>query len=544
MLISIRIILDVLQSYHQEIHVRADSMRSFSRCLPLPDDASDLSIDCIYIGGLSKALTLRGVNPGICCICLRDRVKDEAENDSALDGLIIINENITQTSLLLQVQNRFFTIVDWVHKMHELIIRDGTMQDIVDLSAPVIENYIAVSDSSLMLMAYTRNVPCDDPICMALVKNGYHPEESIQKFKEYDLFKKWETAEGIYIDDTCTTAKYTALNKIFRFRNVYFAHVVLTCNRKPLTPGMIDLFQLFLDALAVFIERAWETKSACNHIYDTFLTDLIEGSITNKKVIEERAQYVGMPLTGRFCLFQINSNDTANMSIGKMLLEFSDLFPRFKFIRYQQRIVAINNFYVHEDLNEQLQSICNSLETFLEKYDALCGISLHFNSLDEIPFSFRQSTLALKYINRKNSPDLLVHPSGAKEERADLSGLSPGMNHARINHFSRCYMLCLLGECDGNAELWYHSDYHHMLQKLYNYDARHKSNTMHLLKLYLGFERSATETGSALNMHRNNVLYHIGRIEEMLGVDFDDPSVRFMMLVSFVLLDLYGFSSE
>ncbi len=532
MQISLNIILDVLQPYHQEAYVTADCKLSFSRCLPLPDEARDIMWDCIYVGGLSKALSLRGSNTEFCCICLRDRVKDDAETDTSLKGLIIINENFTLNALLMQVQNRVFAIFDWIHKMHETMIHDGSMQDIVDLCAPVIDNCIAISDSSLMLLAYSRYIPCDDPIISALIKYGYHPEESIQKFREHDLFKLWETAEGIYIDESRETASYTALNKIFRFHHVYFAHAVLMCNRKPPTPGMIDLFQLFLDALAVYIERAWEAKSACNHIYDTFLTDLIEGSISSKKVIEERSHYVGIPLTGQFCLFQIISNDSANMSIGKMLLEFSDLFPRFKFIRYQQRIVAINNFCTHEDLGEQLQGICNSLEAFLEKYDALCGISLYFSSLDETPYSFRQSTLALKYIDRLagNGKEMPLHPSI--------------MNTSRINHFSRSYIFCLLGEHEGNAALWYHSEYHHMLRKLHEYDARHKGNTIQLLKLFLGFERSATETGLALNMHRNNVLYHVSRIEELLGVNFDDPSVRFMMLVSFVLLELYGFNSE
>lgn len=546
MQISLNIILDVLQSYQQEIHIEAESKLSFSRCLPLPDDAQDISTDCIYVGGLSKALVLRGSNTGIYCVCLRDRVKDDIENEASLDGLIIINENISQITLLLQVQNRFFTIIDWIQQMHETMIHNGSMQDIVDVCAPIIDNYIAVSDSSLMMLACSKYIPCDDPIIVALVKYGYHPEESIKKFKEFDLFKKWEMADEIYVDDTCATAKYVALNKIFKFRNLYFAHAVLICNRNPLTPGMIDLFQLFIDALAVYIERDWEEKSTSNHIYDTFLADLLEGSITSKKVIEERAEYVGIPITGQFCLFQIVSNDTANMSIGKMLLEFSDLFPRFKFVRYQQRIVAINNFYTHDDLSEQLQSISNSLEAFLEKYDALCGISLYFSSLDEVPFSFRQSTLALKYIDRLSS-NLNQH-NLLKEKPAppmNSSRMTPErMNPSRINRFSHSYIYCLLGENEGNSELWYHSEYHHMLKILHDYDVRHKGNTIQLLKLYLGFERSATATGVALNMHRNNVLYHVSRIEELLGIDFDDPSVRFMMLVSFVLLELYGFNSE
>lgn len=532
MQISLNIILDVLQPYHKEIHVPAGTKYSFSRCLPLPDSENEMSVECIYVGGLSKALALREKRSDCCCICLRDRVKDENETDASLNGLIIINENISQVSLLLLVQNRFFAILDWIQQMHEAMIHDGSMQDIVDLCAPIIDNYIAVSDSSLMLLAYSRHIPCDDPICQALVKFGYHPEESIQKFREHDLYRKWDNAEGIYIDDTLLTAKYVALNKIFKFRNVYFAHVVLTCNRKPVTPGMIDLFQLFLDVLAVFIEHAWEAKSACNHLYDTFLTDLIEGNISSKKVIEERSEYVGIPLAGRFCLFQIISNDSANMSIGKMLMEFSEMFPRFKFIRYQQRIIAIHNFYPQDDCDEQLQGICKNLEAFLEKYDALCGVSLYFNSLEEAPYSFKQTSLALKYLERLTKSS--IEPFMLQNDEPD----------SRINHFSNSYIFCLLGECDENAELWYHSDYHRMLQKMHDYDARHKSNTIQLLQLYLSCERSATETGAALNMHRNNVLYHINRIEELLGINFDNPSVRFMMTVSFVLFELYGFNKE
>ena len=105
-------------------------------------------------------------------------------------------------------------------------------------------------------------------------------------------------------------------------------------------------------------------------------------------MIAERAQYVGMPLTGQFCLFQIVTSDAVNVSIGKMLAEFSEHFPRFKFIRYNQCIVAIHHFYAR-DVDEQMQEICRSLESYLLKYDAYCGVSLFFNSLEEIPFAYR-----------------------------------------------------------------------------------------------------------------------------------------------------------
>lgn len=528
MQISLNIILEVLQSYKLEVHVRNEPLLSFSKCLPLPDETDELKHDCIYVGVLSKAMSLRGSYPGLSCICLRDRIKDSFETDNSLLGLIIVNENITITTLFTLIQNRFFTIINWVQELNEALIHGATMQEIIDLCAPIIDNYIAISDSSLMLLAYSKHIPCDDPICTALVNNGYFPEETIQIFRKHDLFKVWELADGPYLDESLEVSIYPVYHKIFKFGNAYFAHVVLTCNRNPLTSSMLDLFAILMDVLSIYMSREWEDKNACNHIYDTLLSDLIEGNITSKSIIEERAQYVGIPLSGKFRLFQVVPNDSPNISIGKMLTEFSDLFPRFKFIRYQQRIVAINHFY-SRDVDEQMRDICAMMETFLQKFNAVCGVSLMFSNLEDIPFAFRQSTLALKYINRLRGNDLCRNIQ-----------LSP-KTETRIHFFNEQYFFCLIGESDANAELWFHSEYHDMLLQLYQYDQRHKSNNIQLLHVYLSYERNATESANALNMHRNNVTYHINRIQELLDVDLNAPLVRFMLLVSFFLLQLYGF---
>ncbi len=138
-------------------------------------------------------------------------------------------------------------------------------------------------------------------------------------------------------------AKYTAHHKIFKFGSAYFAHVVMTCNRHPLTACLKDLFQMFIDVLAVYMEREWNARGNHIHIYDTLLTYLIQGNRQIKGQIKERAQHVGLPYSGRFCLLKIIPVDSANVSIGKMLTEFTELFPKIKFVQYQQEIVALTN---------------------------------------------------------------------------------------------------------------------------------------------------------------------------------------------------------
>jgi sugar diacid utilization regulator len=497
--------------------------------MPLPDDAGDLKPDCLYVGGLSKAMAICSGETGIFCICLRDRIKDSLETEESLAGFVIVNENISPTKLFGLVQDRFFTVMNWVQRMQEKLIRNGTMQELVDMCAPIIDNYINISDSSLMLLAHSTAVPCDDPICVQGAAHGYFPEEIIQIFRKFDLFKVWENADTPYIDDSCEAAKYPTYHKVFKFGNIYFAHAVLTCCRNPLTQSMMDLFLMFTDVLSVLIERAWEEKNACSHIYDTFLSELLEGTISSKSVIAERAQYVGIPLTGQFCLFQIVTNNSVNVSIGKMLMEFSDLFPRIKFIRYRQRLVAIHHFYAR-DIAEQMDDICRNLEAFLPKYDAYCGVSLFFSSLEDVHFAYIQSSLAIKYSTRLRGRELMksIHPDDSRD--------------VRVHYYSQLYIFSLFGENEGNAELWHHCFFHGMLKKLYDYDQRHKSDNIQLLYVFLRCERNATKAAAELNMHRNNVTYHISRIQEILGIDLEDSNVRYLLMISYSLLELFGFA--
>jgi sugar diacid utilization regulator len=532
MQISLNIILDALKSYCLEMHTSKDGDPSFSKCLPLPGDAQKLSNSNLYISSLSNVLALSGRSSDIYCVCVRDRIKDCNETDESLSGIIVVNENITLSDLLSLIVTRFFTITDWIQKMHEILLHNGSIQDIVDLSEPIINNYIAINDASLKLMAYTKSIPCDDPICVDLVKNGYHNDDYIKKFRKYNLFKMWDTANSVYVDyENYEMKKYPTLVKIFKVQNMYFAQVVLTCNRSSITPCLKDLFQIFLDMLAICIDRMCVDKSAYMHIYDSFILDLIDKKITNSKIIDERAQFVGLPFTGQFILFNITPCNTANLYIGKMLQEFSVMFPNFKFVRHQHRIVAVNCF-MSRDINEQMQTICNLMDTFLPKYDACCGVSHFFSSMEELPYAYNQSLLAIKYAHLLKGRDIFT------------SKLLTDPKDSHIHFFNRNYIHCLLGESEVNAEIWYHSEYYWMLRKLYEHDKQNKSSYIELLYTYLSNSQNATYTGIALKIHRNNVVYHIERIKELLGVDLDNPSVRFIMQVSIVLVELYGFNDD
>ena len=55
---------------------------------------------------------------------------------------------------------------------------------------------------------------------------------------------------------------------------------------------------------------------------------------------------------------------------------------------------------------------------------------------------------------------------------------------------------------------------------------------------YLLTERSISSTAKIMHMHRNSVIYRLNKIQEILGLDLNDPDVRLRLLISFKILEL------
>jgi DNA-binding PucR family transcriptional regulator len=71
------------------------------------------------------------------------------------------------------------------------------------------------------------------------------------------------------------------------------------------------------------------------------------------------------------------------------------------------------------------------------------------------------------------------------------------------------------------------------LDKLSENDSKRGTNNFELLYAYLINERKASETAQIMHMHRNNVIYRIGKICEMTGLDLSDPDVRLRLMLCY-----------
>lgn len=523
MYVSLNILLDSIAGHQHEVHIALPSGKTFNRTALLPRDGRTLTPDWLYICRLSEFIRTAPGVPGVCYVCLRDRVQDGLETEELLANTIVINENMELEELFTEIQDVFFRINEWIQQMQETVIRSRSLQDLLDLSEPVIGNTINISDSALTLLAHTWGIPAEDKVTRALIDNGFHPDENLKLFQAGNRFEVWDSASGLIVNEDPNYGEYPTLGKVFKFHNTYFTHVVMVCDHRPLTPGLSDLFQILLDILQFYVEREWENKAACDHVYDSFFTDLLDGKLSSRAAMEERARHVGVPLAGPYRVLKVVMKQRLQAPMGRMGQELDELLGNGKVFLYDQQLVALA---LPRREGERL-SADRHMRSFLERYDAVCGVSMEFSDLKDMPAAYEKASLALKYSDRFRGRELFAQNDGEDQD-------------SRILVFDHNLPYYLLGENPRSMDIWRGSAYEQAMRTLMDYDRQHNTNNLQLLYTYLRCERKATETGQLMHMHRNNVVYRIGRIEEMLGLSLEDPEVRLCLTVSYLLLYLNG----
>jgi DNA-binding PucR family transcriptional regulator len=84
---------------------------------------------------------------------------------------------------------------------------------------------------------------------------------------------------------------------------------------------------------------------------------------------------------------------------------------------------------------------------------------------------------------------------------------------------------------------------HPALLRLADYDADHGGELMETLFCYLQVAGSTARAASLLTLHKNTMLYRLGRIRDVLGMDLNNGENLFMLQASFrILMNLGLFS--
>jgi sugar diacid utilization regulator len=525
------IVLETLQQYRGANYLDKNDDRAYKWISMLPSDPDEMERDILYTCMLSEAMERNLEKPGHNYLCIQDRPAGDSESAEALAGVIVINdEDMAISKLHNIVLRRFLQISEWVSNMQVALIENCDYQRLLDYCEPILNNFIAICDASYSLLAYTKNIPCRDPINVKLLEKGYHSEETMQKFKDKKRFEVYEQETGVLLSAPGVISRFEIIGKWCRYDGALLIHVVMECSQTHASLASVDLFEILMKHVNTCFVR--QQRAQLSQTHTSLLNGILYDDIENPFILGERAKTAGIPVSGNFDAYVIAFEDNSIVLIGRFVQELMAYLPKSKVIAHNYK-VSVLNIYSSQNVKTQSTKSLARVALLLEKYSATCGVSEPFTALPEFKDAHTQAECA-----QAMGPQLSA-PRNFKMLSDNVYPIIAPRNNGCVYHYDDVYIYHMLQSAQsGPFAVFNHTAHMRALQKLIKYDEENETSLVQILYAHLISERRATASGKLLNMHRNNVRYHITRIEEILDMDLDDYWTRMKLMLTFHLLDI------
>ena len=304
------IVLEALRPYRGSHYLDMDINPEFRWISMLPGSPDEMEPSILYVCFLSAAMRCNLENPGYYYLCIRDRFSEDDEDAEALKGIFVINENHDTSWLYNVMQRRFIEISVWVKKMRIALIDYCDFQRLIDLSEPILNNFVAILDSSHKLVAFSKNTECHNLINVSLVEKGFHTDQVLKKLGETRRYEIYEQEQGVIISPPIESfANYEAVTKTFHYGGEWLFLVAMECSITPLSPCIIDLFEIFTENLYLCFINQQRTHQS--QLFASTLMEMLYEGLNNTFIIGERAKTANIPFYGYFNAYRMVFDDNS-----------------------------------------------------------------------------------------------------------------------------------------------------------------------------------------------------------------------------------------
>ncbi len=399
-----------------------------------------------------------------------------------------------------------------VASLNELM-RTHDVQKLIDLARPVFGNPLILSNGSYTVMAISREDEVDDPRWEEITASKGVPMGAVTNGAINECYRKsLETGRPV-LDMSEQGTKIHMLRKVLANGEHILGYLDSPMYMGRADEEAVEFFDFLGNLIAVELQRTCGVAYPPDNMLDYFVFDLLEGTLTDRKLVNERLEYFQWNLfaKGKVQIVTIRGKDqdldADNARFRHLMEELTGLFPSFRTFVFVSQLKMLCP--VSESLGGD-ERFLEQLEEILVRENLVAGISRPLALLETIAEFNRQSEKAAE-LGRKFHSERYLHfyDAYAIYHALELASVKEDM-------FQFCHSAVIL---------------------LRDYDLAHETDLLESLRVYLTHNRSIGESAAALYIHRNTMNYRITRINELTGMDMSDPDVFCHLLFSFYALD-------
>lgn len=464
--------------------------------------------DSLLVGKISEIKDLPSTNM-LNLLYITDVKIKEIPNVLMKHNTIILHTVKDLEMIFTDIVEIFRKYNNWADSLLNSLIKDEGVEALLDIGSSMLENPINVRDSSLRLIAFTKNFDYK----WHDIKIGFPPvyetnrvneiRNSLQKAIHSDtplVFPPF--VEGGFSQDyEYMFNKITSMQKIIGF-------VIVIASNRPIQESDKDIVDYICSILSLEIQKNENIRSNRGITYHTLIQDLLEGRINSENELSNRIWNLNWQIKKNLYIMVLHLDQSHSILEYLLYIRniFVDIVQNNKCIVYKRKVLMIIDTDLENPIDQDTQI---NLEEFCISFNGYIGISQQFHEISQLE----------KYVNQA----FIAAELGEKKL-------------IRINDYNDYILLDFFGQLK-TLDIDLNYFIHPGVKALIEYDIQNSTQYLKTLFIYLKNFRNQNSTAKELHLHRSSVLYHLQKLNKILNVDLNDYDTIFHIQLSLKLIE-------
>ena len=444
------------------------------------------------------------------------QVADEAEQELLRPyerRLLALRKAGPPSHLLLRLQTYFLRMLLWESELERIVLRQGSLGDLLDASVPILGNFIFMSDNDFNVIARTSTVEPPDELHRGIIANGCLTPTTIAE-ERFRLPEK-----TFYTREASELTPYDRVSFPIHLSHTYFGSISMACNATPDTEGLRDLFRVLIRHVTRVCERLWTRQTACDAPSYFFFAKLLRHEPMTADYLATQREANHLPAQGHYKAIVFDVDPSIDPDLAYAVIRAASTLNggHVRCFSHEHNVVALCHSPAVDGALSHRQTVVEVSQKVFEPLGVESGASSVFFDLVDLDLAWRQAQIALGFrasIAREVSFDDVERPSG-------------------VYLFEEALLYYLVDPMGKDERFLRFAFSASIVSVLWEEDQANGTSYLALLWFYLQSERNATVTAQRLHMHRNTVLYHIDKIQNRFDFDLRFKVVRDWLLVNF-----------
>lgn len=403
--------------------------------------------------------------------------------------------NISQAELFnaaLEDLTEIQQITAGMHILTNALFSGNGLQHLVDTASHIFGNPVYVVDLQNKYLAISAGIIPDNEFFREESASGYISEMGIRSIRANKLDEKVRKGDTAYYFINELVHKGMLIGAV-HIQNVEVGHVMMLESERPFREFDADFFHRFCKLVSMELQKNSAYSRNKGVMYSYFLADLLKNPRQNVSDVRERLKLLGYNLKETFYIVTIPpvGYSFSDLKLDVILEHVKQIFLGSIYVIYEDTIV----FLISRAMNQNLSEFeISQLSEYLKANELKAGISNFFQNLEDTPRFYQQAVHSVHLGLKLKDPEPIYYYSD----------------------YYLYHMLEVFEKEDSQIRFLIHPG----LMKLYLYDQEKKTDFMVTLREYLTQPGQPAAIAEKLHIHKNTLLYRMGKIKEITDCAF------------------------